>query len=101
MLADSVEAACRALGNPSPPEVRARVAGVIAQKASDGQLDECELTMTDLAQVQESFTRTLTLGVFHNRIEYPALPSGEAERNNGDNNGGRIREVPRMGDRSA
>ena len=76
MLADTVEAATRALGNPSPPEVRQRVAEVIAAKLADGQLEECELTLRDLAAVEQAFTRTLTLGVFHNRIEYPVLPAG-------------------------
>ena len=101
LLADSVEAATRALANPAPPEVRRRVASVIADKVQDGQLDECELTMRDLAQVQESFTRTLTLGVFHNRIEYPALPIGKGDGEEEADDGGRIGRLPRVGRRPA
>jgi hypothetical protein len=101
LLADSVEAATRALANPAPPEVRERVASVIADKVQDGQLDECELTMRDLAAVQGSFTRTLTLGVFHNRIEYPALPVGEGESVKHSDDGGRVDRMPRVGRRPA
>ena len=37
---------------------------------SDGQLDECELTLKDLHLIAENFTRILN-GIFHARIEYP------------------------------
>ena len=36
---------------------------------SDGQLDECDLTIADLAKVKASFAKTL-LGMMHNRIKY-------------------------------
>lgn len=97
LLADSVEAATRALGNPSPPEVRARVAQVIAEKVADGQLDECNLTLHDLTQVEHSFTRTLTLGVFHNRVEYPALHAAAGERKNDGDDSGRFGLLSRLG----
>jgi len=97
LLADSVEAATRALGNPAPSEVRARIASVIAEKVADGQLEDCELTLRDLAVVEESFTRTLTLGVFHNRVEYPALPTAGSERKNGDNDSGRFGRLSHLG----
>lgn len=72
-LADSVEAATRALRHATPADVRRRVSEVVGEKIVDGQLDECELTLRDLSAVEEAFARTLTLGVFHNRVEYPAL----------------------------
>lgn len=75
MLADTVEAATRALKNPKPVEVRDRVARVISEKIADHQLDDCALTMKDLASVEAAFVRVLTLGVYHTRIEYPPLPS--------------------------
>ena len=101
LLADSVEAATRALGNPSPPEVRERVADVIAQKVGDGQLEECELTLRDLSVVEESFARALTLGVFHNRVEYPALPAGTAGEEDKVDAGGNVGRLPQMGRRPA
>jgi putative nucleotidyltransferase with HDIG domain len=74
MLADSVEAATRALKEPKPAEVRERVAKVIRDKIADGQLDDCALTMKDLAAIEAAFIRVLTLGVYHTRIEYPPPP---------------------------
>ncbi|PWR20889.1 HD family phosphohydrolase [Zavarzinia compransoris] len=73
MLADTVEAATRALKDPKPAEVRERVAKVIAEKIADHQLDDCTLTMKDLATIEAAFVRVLTLGVYHSRIEYPPL----------------------------
>ncbi len=101
LLADSVEAATRALGNPAPNEVRDRVSQVIQEKVADGQLDECELTFRDLAQVEEAFARTLTLGVFHNRIEYPALPARPRQQSDGNGENRGSDRVSSLGDRSA
>ncbi len=101
LLADSVEAATRALGNPAPAEVRARVSDVIAEKVADGQLDECELTFRDLTVVEEAFARTLTLGVYHNRIEYPALPARPKQHGESENEDRGSDRVSNLGDRSA
>jgi membrane-associated HD superfamily phosphohydrolase len=73
MLGDTVEAATRALKNPSPADVKERVAKVIQERMADDQLGDCALTLGDLAKVEEAFTRVLILGVYHSRIEYPAV----------------------------
>ena len=39
-------------------------------KIHDGQLDECPLTLAELAIVKESFANTLR-SMLHNRISYP------------------------------
>jgi hypothetical protein len=44
---------------------------------SDGQLDECELTLKDLHLIARSYNKILT-GIFHRRIEYPEPASKEA-----------------------
>jgi hypothetical protein len=44
---------------------------------TDGQLDECELTLKDLHLIAESFNRVLN-GIFHSRIEYPDSAEKEA-----------------------
>ncbi len=75
LLADSVEATTRALKSPSPVEVGAEVRRVIRDKVADGQLDDCPLTLADLARIEAAFTRVLTLGVYHSRIEYPPPPA--------------------------
>ncbi|MEO5365311.1 MAG: HDIG domain-containing protein [Magnetococcus sp. WYHC-3] len=71
MIADSVEAAARALRNPSPAQIQSLVRRITAYKIGDGQLDECNLSLRDLAKMEEAFVRVLTLGFYHRRIEYP------------------------------
>ena len=73
MLADAVEAASRTLSEPTPSRIKSLVQRIISDIFLDGQLEECELTLRDLHQIEESFTRILT-AIFHQRIEYP-LPA--------------------------
>ncbi|MBF0183988.1 MAG: HDIG domain-containing protein [Magnetococcales bacterium] len=71
MLADSVEAASRTLKNPVPAQIQALVKRIVSNKIREGQLDECTLTLREIARIEEAFTRVLTLGFYHHRIEYP------------------------------
>ncbi len=71
MLADSVEAAARTLKTPSPAQIQALVRRIVNAKIQDGQLDDCCLTLREIALIEEAFTRVLTLGFYHHRIEYP------------------------------
>ena len=70
MLADVVEAASRTLDNPTPSRIQGLVQNLVNKIFSDGQLDECELTLKDLHKIAKSFNKTLN-GIYHNRIEYP------------------------------
>ncbi len=70
MLADSVEAASRTLNDPKPARIRNLVQNIINDRFESGELEECPLTLHDLASIRESFIQILT-GVFHQRIEYP------------------------------
>jgi cyclic-di-AMP phosphodiesterase PgpH len=70
MLADAVEAASRTLEDPTPQRIETFVQTIVENIFVDGQLDECELTLKDLHAIQKSF-RTILLGIFHHRIEYP------------------------------
>jgi len=45
----------------------------------DGQLDECNLTIQELARIRESFIPVLT-AIFHVRAPYPAAPKPVAKR---------------------
>ncbi len=69
MLADVVEAASRTLDNPTPARIQGLVDQLINKIFSDGQLDECELTLKDLHSIAKSFNKILT-GIHHHRIEY-------------------------------
>jgi putative nucleotidyltransferase with HDIG domain len=90
MIADSVEAASRAMSRPTPGQIEDLVEKIIAEKLADGQLDESELTFKDISRIRESFIRTLT-SMMHARIEYPELPS-EVKKANG--NGSPNKEQP-------
>ncbi len=69
MLADAVEAASRTLDNPTPARIKGLVKSLIDRILSDGQLDECEITLKDLHAIAVSFN-TILNGIHHNRIEY-------------------------------
>jgi cyclic-di-AMP phosphodiesterase PgpH len=85
LLADSVEASCRALEMPTPAGIKNLVKKIINNKFIDGQLDECDLTLKDIDKIATSFVRVL-LGVYHTRLTYPDN-TGERERNNGKDAG--------------
>jgi len=70
MLADMVEAASRSVVVPTPSRIKGMVQKIINNAFSDGQLNECELTLKDLNEIAKSFNKTLS-GIFHQRIEYP------------------------------
>jgi len=86
LVADAVEAVSRTLVDPTPARTKGMVQNIIHNVFSDGQLDECELTLKDLNQIAKSFTKTLS-GIFHTRIEYPEpITKGETgkKREDGD-----------------
>lgn len=86
LLADAVEAASRALENPTPARIQGLVQKIINKIFLDGQLDECELTLKDLHEIARSFNKILT-GIHHHRIEYPEADtrvSSGHRRTNGD-----------------
>jgi len=88
LVADEVEAASRTLVDPAPARIKGMVQKIIDNVFSDGQLDECELTLKDLNQIATRFTKTLS-GIFHSRIEYPEpVIKGETgkKRENGNSN---------------
>jgi membrane-associated HD superfamily phosphohydrolase len=71
MIADAVEASTRALPEPTKPKLQAQVQKMINIIFSEGQLDECDLTLKDLNLIANSFLHTLE-GIYHARPEYPA-----------------------------
>jgi putative nucleotidyltransferase with HDIG domain len=69
-LADSIESASRSLERVTPQKVDQLVTDIIEKRLLDGQLKECDLTMTELEEVAESFKRTLQ-SMMHSRVAYP------------------------------
>jgi putative nucleotidyltransferase with HDIG domain len=70
MLADGTEASVRSLAEKKPETIRAMVERIVGDRLSEGQLDECELTLRDIQRIKDAFCELL-LGVYHERIPYP------------------------------
>ena len=73
MLADSSEAAVRAMKQPTEDRVEAVVRAIINEKTADGQLDEAGLTVGEIDQIVSIYSRML-VSMFHARCEYPPAP---------------------------
>ncbi|MCI0544905.1 MAG: HDIG domain-containing protein [Actinobacteria bacterium] len=76
MLADSLEAACRAVfqtEEPTPDAIEKVVNRIIDEKVEDGQLSESPLTLGELTQIRRAFLDSL-IGHYHQRIAYPNFP---------------------------
>jgi putative nucleotidyltransferase with HDIG domain len=70
MLSDGVEASVRSLDEKDEASIRAMVNRIVDARVEDGQLDEADLTLRNLAQIKEAFVQQL-LGMYHTRIQYP------------------------------
>jgi putative nucleotidyltransferase with HDIG domain len=68
-LADAVESASRTLEKPNASRIETMVSEIVQARMLDGQLDECDLTIAELAKVKASFCKTL-LSMMHGRIKY-------------------------------
>jgi putative nucleotidyltransferase with HDIG domain len=69
LLADSTEAAIRSM-KIGGDKIEAAVKKIINDKMMDGQLDDSQLSLSELKVIAQSFTQVLN-GIYHSRIEYP------------------------------
>ena len=76
MLADTIEAAARALEEPTVDSIDGLITSVVNKRMQQGQLDHCDLTFRDLTAVKKSFLSILT-GIHHSRIKYPSETEAE------------------------
>ncbi|MEO8509755.1 MAG: HDIG domain-containing metalloprotein [Chloroflexota bacterium] len=70
MLADGVEASVRSLDSKDESSIRTMVDRIVDARVEDGQLDDAELTLRNIAQIKDAFVGQL-LGMYHQRIKYP------------------------------
>lgn len=68
-IADAVESASRTLEKPNASRIETMIEDIVQSRMQDGQLDECDLTIAELAKVKASFAKTL-LSMMHSRIKY-------------------------------
>ena len=78
LLADGIEAASRAMKNPTYSKLENLVNRMVDDRVSEGQLSHCPLTFRDLQIIKETFLNIL-VGVYHSRIEYPEDQKREKE----------------------
>jgi len=94
MLADVVEAASRTLEDPTPSRIQGLVRSLITKIFTDGQLDDCELTLRDLNNIGKTFNKILN-GIHHHRIEYPDQKTGaEGKEKDGSTDNRQAKSVP-------
>ncbi|MDR2425905.1 MAG: HDIG domain-containing protein [Endomicrobium sp.] len=74
MIADSSEAACRALDDPTAVRIKETVEKIINNKFTDAQFSECPITLKDLQAIGDSIISSL-IGIHHARIEYKETES--------------------------
>ncbi len=72
MICDAVEAASRTLIEPTPAKIRAMIQTIVDDCLRDGQFDECDLTMRDLAVIVDTLERSVST-MYHHRIDYPGF----------------------------
>jgi cyclic-di-AMP phosphodiesterase PgpH len=70
MIADTVEAASRSMDEVTEEAIADMVDKLVAEKAEDGQFDECQLTFEELGRVKRSIVKALMV-TRHLRIKYP------------------------------
>ena len=82
MIADSVEAACKSLKNPTEQELSDFIDNIIRGKATSGQLEKSNLTFQELEVCRRTF-KSILKSTYHVRIAYPDKqddPADEPDR---------------------
>ena len=89
MLADAAESAARSLDSPTPVKIGAIVHQIVMDRLHDGQLNESNLTLTDLDHIEKALGRSLN-AAFHSRVSYgdQQEETSEQGRNAKDSNTG-------------
>ena len=79
MLCDGAEGAVRSLQDPTPGRIENKVHEILMARLMDGQFDECDITLRELARVEQSLVKSLR-AIHHGRIAYPkSAESTEAQ----------------------
>jgi len=72
LLADAVEAAARTIEQPTPNRLQNMIKKIFDDALEDGQLDDSELTFSELDKIASAFLWVLT-NMYHHRIDYPGF----------------------------
>lgn len=88
MMADTVEAACKSMyrnvEKPSVSSIEKTINSLISAKIEHNQLDNCNLTFSDITKVKAAFLPILA-GAYHSRIKYQGQEDKSEESEAKDN----------------
>ncbi len=73
MICDAAESTARTMTDPSPVKIEQMVRAIADRRLSDGQFDECELTMAELTKIVVTVSKALA-SIYHQRVVYPEAP---------------------------
>ena len=79
MLSDGVEGAVRALSEPTVGRIEGVVHSIVAERLNDGQFDECDITLREIREVEQSLVKSLC-SIYHGRVAYPKTPKADEGR---------------------
>ena len=79
MLCDGVEGTVRSLQDPTPGRIEGAVHDVLMDRLMDGQFDDCDITLKELARVELSLVKSLQ-AIHHGRISYPKVEESTEAR---------------------
>ncbi len=92
LLADGVEAASRSMSDHSFQKLENLVNRMVDDRLSEGQLNNCALTLKDLKIIKDIFIRILQ-GMYHGRVKYPdkqeEAASGQTGEKSADDSAGK------------
>ncbi|MFQ6613036.1 MAG: HD family phosphohydrolase [Fidelibacterota bacterium] len=76
MICEAIEAAVRSIKEPEITRIEEMINRIINKRVSEGQLNECPLTLDELTRIKGKVDGTTGLlpvlrGIYHIRIEYP------------------------------
>jgi len=78
MMCDGVEGAVRALSEPTAGRIETVVHRIITDRLNDGQFDDCDITLREIHQVEDSLVKTLS-SIYHGRVPYPTANKSTEE----------------------
>jgi len=78
MMADSIEAACKSLANPTEAELYEKIDKIMQEKLAQGQFEHSALTFEELETCKSVFKQFMK-SAHHVRIAYPDAPKEKGE----------------------
>lgn len=75
-----------ALPEPTPGRIESTVHHVLMDRLTDGQFDECDITLRELHVVEQSLVKNLA-AIHHGRIKYPKAVPDDASRSTSESAG--------------